>query len=141
MNLDDMIKCINRLLIDTTDVSVLSDCIEKYNTNDWMQYITNTKSEISSCYNKNLIYRNTIYEIFLISWNENASTPFHSHPKNGCILKILEGELNESYPDSSDKKRLYVGDVSYIGYNKYHKITSNTITYSLHIYSPPLFYS
>ena len=107
MKLDNMIILLNELLTETSNVSVAYDIIKNYNENDWTEYITETTS-----YNKNLIYRNNIYEIFLISWSEDVSTKLHNHPMNGCILKILSGQLVESIVSSD--KILNTGDISHI---------------------------
>ena len=43
----------------------------------------------------NLIFRNEKYEIYLICWNKKQISKIHDHPENGCILKVLKGELIE----------------------------------------------
>jgi hypothetical protein len=58
---------------------------------NWRKYIKlNTKK-----YCKNCIFRNDKYELYIISWMPKQYTNLHSHPKNGCIMKILNGSLNE----------------------------------------------
>lgn len=100
-------------------------------------------------YNKNVIFRNDDFELILISWDKNICTNIHNHPKNGCIMKILEGTLKEEiYKENNQnntlvKKNTYKkGDESYIHDSLgYHKIINeNQYSYSLHIYSPPNFY-
>ena len=97
-------------------------------------------------YNKNLIYRNKDSEIILICWDKNSKTKIHNHPKNGCIMKILQGNLiEEQYNSELEKLNICnygVDEVSYIHDNLYlHKIINNNQrSISLHIYSPPCFY-
>lgn len=152
MTLDDLIVKLNHILTLTSNVSIASDTLRDYNSDDWTKYIidtrrqvcyegTNNTTESHTNYTKNLIYRNNIYEIFLISWDEGAMTSLHNHPENGCILKILDGLLIETRQTPLDEKILNVGDISHINHNTYHKIKSIEKTYSLHIYSPPMFYS
>lgn len=114
-----------------------------FDKSEWCKYINLKKND----YNKNIIYRNNKYEIILISWDQNATTKIHNHPKNGCIMKILEGSLIEETYDTKtlDKidTNIYEKDnTSYIHDNLYyHKITNNASqSFSLHIYSPPNFY-
>ena len=48
------------------------------------------------------IYCDDIYEIFIIYWNEDYTSPIHSHAKNGCILYVLDGCLEETVYSDSD---------------------------------------
>ena len=97
-------------------------------------------------YKKNLVYRNSIYEIILIAWLPGQQTKLHDHPKNGCIMKIIEGELTEDlYTFDKIVNTTYKkNDISYIDHTiGKHIITNNTNnkTVSLHIYSPPNYYN
>lgn len=136
MNLIELIDNLNLILTPTTNVINAYTIISSYNNDDWKKYIIKTDN-----YVRNLIYRNDSYEIFLIIWSKNAETKIHNHPLNGCLLKILEGTLIESYPNTFNTKILKVDDISYIDHNMYHSIKSLDNSYSLHIYSPPLFYN
>lgn len=85
------------------------------------------------------------FEIRLLCWKPFQETPKHPHPKNGCLMKILEGKLTEEKfvdIDSSNIKTSYnKGDVNFIKASESH-ILKNTETdsISLHIYSPSGFY-
>lgn len=136
MNLIELIEKLNIILTPNSNVLEGKKYLIKYDADDWKKYIKET-----DFYEKNLIYRNDIYEIFLISWNKDSKTKFHNHPKNGCLLKILEGTLIESYSISSNITELNPNDISHINHNMYHSITSINNSYSLHIYSPPLYYN
>jgi hypothetical protein len=113
--------------------------INLYIGTDWKEYIQETKLD----FYKVKIYLSKNFEIILIIWKEGYSTPLHKHPKNGCVLKILEGYLVEEIIND-DKKQInnfITGNISYMHDNKgLHKISSLKNSYSLHIYSPPGFY-
>jgi len=96
-------------------------------------------------YCRNLIYHNHIFEMCLLCWRPGQKTIIHKHPKNGCLMKILEGKLTEERLHKGIKvKKIYKeGDILFIKGNEKHIIENiskkeNLIT--LHIYSPPSFY-
>jgi hypothetical protein len=107
-------------------------------------------------YQKTLLFRNEQFETYQINWNKNAETIIHQHPKNGCIMKVIQGSLQEklyqtiSYPIEQKemtnkyeiKNTIYkINDVSYIDDTiGLHKIIALEDSISLHIYSPPKFY-
>lgn len=88
------------------------------------------------------------FELFLISWGDKSNAKMHAHPKNGCVLKVLDGTLNEKIflKDSTFHKDipLNINNISYlddtIGYHEISNINPG-FSHSLHIYSPPNFYS
>lgn len=95
-------------------------------------------------YVRNLLYRDNNFEILLLAWDKGSTTPTHNHPENGCVLYLIDGKLKEkriSEYCSIDSiicknKQSYIDDS--IGK---HKIEAMEVSYSLHIYSPPNFYS
>ena len=94
-------------------------------------------------YHKTLLYRCDNFEIYQINWSKSSSTLLHRHPKNGCILKVISGKLQESiYNNISIKNNIHIkNNVSYIDDNiGMHTITALEDSISLHIYSPPKFY-
>lgn len=113
-----------------------------FNLEDFNINITFKKND----YNKNILYRDDKYEIILICWDANCQTKIHNHPKNGCIMKLLEGVLIEECFDKTCNiiriNNYKKNDVSFIHDNLYlHKIiNSDQKSISLHIYSPPNFY-
>lgn len=87
---------------------------------------------------------NENFEFVIIIWNPNSETKIHDHPSKGCLLKVLNGFLEEEIYDSELNFLAYFklkqNDISYIeGNQNLHKITNNTNSHSisLHIYSPP----
>lgn len=140
-------KIIQKLKVyDRKNLFNLVDYIKQLNIQKsiWINYINLEDNK----YNKNVIYRDDKFEIIFISWGKNAETKIHCHPKNGCIMKILEGKLiEETYNSTFDNKKLGVNyynfnDTSYIHNSLYkHKIINGKDpSFSLHIYSPPNYY-
>ena len=97
-------------------------------------------------YCRNLIFRNKVFEIYIIGWKPNQETKYHRHPENGCLMTVLKGLLIE-YIKTDNNIITYnrkIGDCSYIHDEiGIHKIKNNKDTESitLHIYSPPKFYN
>tara|TARA_Y100000590_G_scaffold257659_1_gene289363 strand:+ start:1029 stop:1427 length:399 start_codon:yes stop_codon:yes gene_type:complete len=106
-----------------------------FNINLKNEYINNPNK-----YQKKVIYKNEDYELVLINWEKGSYTNFHNHPKNGCVLKVLDGQLYEI----TDKKNLLIlnkNDTNFKLNNDYHKIIALEKSYSLHYYSPPNYYN
>lgn len=122
--------------------------LQSYNGDDYRQFI-----EFSDYnYTRNIMYINNVIEIVLICWNIGQQSTIHDHPHNGCLMKMVEGNLIEevySKVDSNYRVSSYKydstnyldhGDIRYQE-NKYiiHKISNSFMNpaISLHIYSPP----
>ena len=134
----------------------IKSCIKhlnNYNGNDWKKFI-----KFDEKYNRIVLFRNNDFEILLICWDKNQYTSIHKHPKNGCVFKTLEGRLFEKRyktlpsetSDCKENKKIYQqteytkkNKSSYIDDNiGVHQINSKDIkSVSIHIYSPPLFYT
>ena len=118
--------------------------LENYNSLDYKKFIKLNKKT----YNKELVYRDNKFEIIIISWNKNQYSKIHNHSENGCLFKILEGELVESRYNTKNlqnyatiKYNKYSG-VSYIDNSIYYHKRDNIfddICISIHVYSPPNF--
>ena len=89
-------------------------------------------------YQKKIFMKTENFEIVIISWEKFAKTNFHNHPKNGCVMKVLDGKLLEYTNDGS--KILCKNDINVKYHNEFHSIKSLDKTYSIHYYSPPGFY-
>ena len=132
--------------------------IEEYNSDDWKKYVKINKIT----YNKEIVYSNKNFDVCIITWNAKQCCNPHDHADNGCIYKILKGELTEillnkknlrqtntnklcncvkTLPDDNIKKSiLKLNSVRYIDDNiGLHSICNFSDEYavSLHIYSPP----
>ncbi len=140
-----MIKSLNELVYfleqnyNNESICNFSNIIKYYIGNDWKKYADFTKP-----FSKNMIYNSDNFEIVLISWQKDYSTEYHNHPKNGCILFVLEGYLMEQLKNNNEETvSIYKkNDISYMHDIKgIHKITALENTFSVHIYSPPGFYN
>jgi hypothetical protein len=82
--------------------------------------------------------------VYIIYWAKDAYSPPHNHPEGGCILKILNGKLQETSYDLVDNKAVYTGNSKLlvknsIGIkhgNELHSIKALEDTSSIHIYFP-----
>ena len=128
------------------NINYLYNCFYNYNDNDWKQYIITNPNN----YEKEIIYKNSDFELVLISWNKNSITKYHSHPSNGCILKVMDGYLietknfdnsqNDKLSNYRYNKILLPDTISISNNNDKHRIKTYKQSYSLHLYSPPGFY-
>jgi len=105
---------------------------------DWKKYVWFDKNK----YVKSLVYNNNIYDMYIISWNDNQISQIHDHPENGCIMKILDGSIEEVLYDNKlnviEQTEYNKGDISYIDNNRgFHKMKTTSKCVTLHIYSPP----
>jgi hypothetical protein len=142
----------------TTKVINLLKNYNKPNISDLVKSIININFDIRELsnhinfkkneYNKSILYRDSKYEIVLICWAKHSSTEIHNHPENGCIMKILKGNLLEECFNIKTLDKIKINmyeenNVSYIHDDLYlHKIINkDQETISLHIYSPPNFYN
>ena len=95
-------------------------------------------------YQKLPLHEEDLFEIYYIKWWNNAVSGIHSHPKQKCFFKILEGNLHEYvYPAYTDACNLFIrhsyapGCVAYIDDTiGFHNIVNNNNqeAYSLHLY-------
>jgi len=130
----------------------LEECERKFNGNvtslnnvimmnfDYKDYIKENHFK----YHKQLVYKSPTnkFEIFIITWCPFQESPIHDHSKNGCLLRVLEGELTEDLYNKDIKfvlkSKFKKDDVSYldndIGYHRIINLGRRSIT--LHIYSP-----
>ena len=95
-------------------------------------------------YTKKTIYIDKNIEVVLIGWETGQSSPIHDHPDNGCIYRILSGNMMDIRYDKDlcivSENRLSADDVGdIIGSNEYHKMSNSVESRasSIHIYSPP----
>lgn len=138
--LDKLFEEINENIKKGIKLNKLDNILSKYKGNDWIKYAN--LSDI--CYKRTLVKRNDLIEILVIGWNVKQKSPIHDHPKNGCLVKILKGSLNEDIYDNEinliKSQKLNTDGISYQESNKVlHKIENltNGPVFSLHIYSPP----
>jgi len=141
-NLKELFSSINKNLKNNIKLKDLLDDVKKYNGDDWKKYIKKN----SLTYNRHIVYKNDLLELVIITWDSEQETPVHGHPKNGCIFKILSGNINTCLYKTLDTKiierifNLKFGDTRYIDNTvSFHSMSNNydNLCVSLHIYSPP----
>ncbi len=120
----------------------LAPLLKSYSGADWKKY----KLFSPRHYTRNVVQVNDILEMIVICWEINQGCPIHDHPQNGCLVRILQGEVRESTyelttpPALITSKMLTTNGLSYqegrlIGHEIYNN--SGHRTTSLHLYSPP----
>ena len=120
---------------------VFKDVLKNSSSSDYKNYVSFCQEN----YKKNLFYSDNNLEAFIVCWEPYQETKIHNHSDNGCILKILEGNMTEILYNKDlkilTKNILPKNNIRYIDDNiGYHKmINGNEKTISLHIYSPPNF--
>ena len=135
----------NRLIqniIKTNNLSKSKKILENYTYNDWRYYMIFNEEN----YKKNLVFRNKYIEAFVVCWLPGQRTKIHNHSKQGCILKVLKGNMDEITYDSKnlkilDRNKLIENDIRYIDNSiiNHKMINNDEKTVSLHIYSPSNF--
>lgn len=139
-SLNELFELISSKLRKGTKLSNLEEIVSLYEGDDWNKY----KNLSKECYKRTFVCKDDLVEIIIIGWDVNQKSPIHDHPKNGCLVKILEGELIETtYSNTLEEinsTKLSNNGLSYQESNKIlHKIEnkSSKPVYSLHIYAPP----
>jgi cysteine dioxygenase len=122
----------------------LLEVVKIYNSDDWKEYEIFSEKK----YKKNLVFRNNNFEIFVICWKPKQYSAIHNHSENGCIFKIIKGQLSEHRYKQETLKLIELNNLSkdsigYIDNNEgIHRVlneSKNEDCVSLHIYSPPNF--
>lgn len=123
----------------TTDLVKLSQIFDQYQAMDWKPFVKETDT-----YYKNLVFSNTEFELYVITWNKKQGTKIHNHADFGCLMKVLQGKVEETVYNSDDlsvkeKNQYRKNDISFISNRKgFHSILNNEkeISVTLHLYSP-----
>ena len=143
MHIEELIKSCESLCKSEDFVSLESfaSAIDQVPIEGWEKYVVFE----NDCYKRNVVFRNERFEFILICWDKGQSTPLHDHPHQGCIMRVLEGELTEERIHKNNKSShiLLEGQISFMC-NDYgeHVVYNSTDkkSISLHIYSPPDYY-
>ena len=140
-----MITSLNELVdileknYNNSNIENLIQYVNNYNGIDWVYYI-----DFYNVFNRSKVYTSKNFDIFEISWSKGYTTPLHSHPDTGCILKVLQGELLETIKQNNTMEitnNYEINNVSYMHNDKgTHQVEALTSTFSLHFYSPSGFY-
>ena len=96
----------------------------------------------TTLYDKRLIHSSSSqdYCMYMIKWKVLSISDVHTHPKNGCHMKVLYGKLGEEKHDETDKyfSILTKYQQTFTDSNTAHQIINLHMSqsYSLHVYSP-----
>ncbi|KAJ2616627.1 hypothetical protein H4S08_000709, partial [Coemansia sp. RSA 1365] len=118
---------------------------------DWEKYAVYQEG---ARYTRNLVDDgNGKYNLLILVWGENQASPIHDHAGSHCMMKLLDGQLdedlfawpaNEAEESNLKKKRsagLNTNSVAYmhdkIGLHRISNPSSGKKAVSLHLYSPP----
>ena len=142
MTVSDLVKKITSHFVERGDRNLKGLENELANLNvDAIEEFVDFDSEK---YCKTVVHRVDQFEVMLICWLPHQQTPFHSHPANGCLMKILKGQLNEKRTKENGDKGIVLvkNEVTFLGEGEMHTITNmEDRSISLHIYSPSRFYN
>ena len=138
--MDHLIKELNQTF--NNNIQDMIPVFKKHN----LEYLKSIEfdTDETKCYQRKLLYQNDNYEIILIKWKKKSECQIHDHSENGCLLKVLDGEIKEYLYDQElnliNENKYQKDDINYID-NKigFHKIKNLHLenTYSIHLYSPP----
>ncbi len=98
-------------------------------------------------YTRNLIHRETDFEIMVICWPSNTSAPIHGHEGEKCWARVEKGNLQICNYDELSLKPLKLNMTNKISCNpgdldgpaEIHSVEnlSNYFAISLHVYAKP----
>lgn len=99
---------------------------------------------LDNIYTKEIVHRNKLYSLEILSWGPYSKSQIHNHADFGCFMKVLNGSLKENlYNENLEflkETKFEKNDVTYIDNNiGIHSIENNNesnMSYSLHIYFP-----
>ena len=136
-----LFSTINNKVKNNHKLKDLKNIMNKYNGSDWKDHLLFSEDK----YNRNVIYSNECIEMIIISWNNNQTSGIHDHPRDGCLMKILQGDLDEHIHKNNnnlDIIDIHNCEEGSVGYQEGNDILHNIVnknnkTVSLHIYSPP----
>lgn len=142
-NLDSVFDLISKNIQSGEKLKNLGYILEEYDGDDWKQFC----SYCNEKYKRNLVKKDSNIEMLVLCWDDNQQSNIHSHPENGCIVKVLSGSIKEEvYRKFGEEMELTEcnipsnNDIMYQeGNDGLHKITniSDGKTVTLHVYSPP----
>jgi hypothetical protein len=131
-------------------MDIAAQCSEALSHADYKERITNILRNLTptaSYYNHLPVPHEHIYkryligtapyiEVYIIAWGQQADSQFHGHPEGGCWMRCLEGTLYEQTPSAHKVKEIKHHIIGYQkGKDGIHRITTNDLTYSIHVYS------
>ena len=142
MDIDNLLSILNKeIVINNKPLKELKNYLKDLEIVNYQKYITFS----DYTYKRNIVSSNEHLEIIIMCWDTKQGSKFHKHPSNGCLMKIIEGQLMEEFKGKEiNQTNIYeINDCSYIDNDLgIHRVfnDSNSPAISLHIYSPPNYY-
>ena len=150
--MEEVIKNISQIvkksLNDNTEIFKLTNILEDLNETQILE-IKKKCIKPTEGYSRNVFIKNKDFELVLICWAPDSSSPIHNHESSYCFYRILTSFIDEiRYKKISNKKLIPYSNIRHrknsIFYiddkDGVHKMinNSNDHGFSIHIYSPPL---
>jgi len=123
---------------DSEDLIDLKPWFQKLELAHWKNRVAFRKNN----YNRISLVDCEAYELLLLCWNPGQGSSFHSHPSKGCLVKILEGRLDDELKSENGDSKFgsyLANQVFYISDEMgEHRVfnAQDTIAISLHLYAP-----
>lgn len=155
-NLEELVQLIREELgeygLDSqhVDVNRIQRLMANYQSNpqDWRKYAHFDSSK----YTRNLVDAgNGSFNLLVLAWGPGQASPIHDHAGSHCVMKILDGQLQESlydWPNQADtpmhcsRTTTYQPDQVTYMHDKLglHRVGNSTAanSLSLHLYTPPI---
>jgi cysteine dioxygenase len=142
-SLDDLISVLSK----EEDYSKFGDIIQA--TNLPLNTYLDCCSWSKDIYTRNCIFENEKFELILICWEANQSTPIHDHGGEECWVKIVDGSFKETIYKWDQNNKLVdiksiistTNDVTYmVDFMGFHRLEnlSDKRSLSLHLYAKPI---
>ncbi|KAI8141872.1 RmlC-like cupin domain-containing protein [Fennellomyces sp. T-0311] len=122
MTLEKLVQNIHRVLgpdggLDSEhiDANEIMQLMEQYSSNatDWSKY---TIFDHSRAYTRNLIDDgNGKFNLMILAWSKGQQSPIHDHAGSHCIMKVLDGELQETqyeWPSADVGESVMASDIT-----------------------------
>ena len=141
-------------IIENDDFSFFLDAYSDYFDNFEVYTKTNSNYRENGNYIKLKLHTSLWFDCYLIFWGPDAISPKHDHADNGCLYKVIRGNVRERVYSNVhnltiSQKEYSVGEIGEInnsqGYHSMENIHTtgsgkrekSAVSASVHFYSPP----
>lgn len=70
----------------------LNHYLVAYSGTDWQRFDYSSLQP----YTRKIVYNDDILEVVIICWNPHEESGAHDHPENGCLMRVMQGNLIET---------------------------------------------
>lgn len=79
-----------------------------------MDYLPFKFEDQNKLYTRNLVMETDLFSLIILVWNPRKESPVHDHPCDGCWVRVLEGQVQETVYDKNSSGDLEVtGEETY----------------------------